>query len=149
MFSRVVVVVLCLGTATLAALDGGRTLVKVVLDPWSLRGVAAQTAPADPIVKENVTVKLAPHTYAIPDGNVGLVPNVGIIVGSRATLVIDPGLGKRNGEAEPEPRDADRGTPAHLTVVSRSLSTGKFMRRSNNCHRGSEWRLSNRGSVFT
>jgi glyoxylase-like metal-dependent hydrolase (beta-lactamase superfamily II) len=62
--------------------------------------VAAQTAPpADPLVKENITVKLAPHTYVIPDGNVGLVPNVGIIVGNRATLVIDPGLGKRNGEA--------------------------------------------------
>ena len=41
------------------------------------------------------------------------------------------------------------GSPPHLTVLSRSLSTGKFMRRSNNCHRGSEWRLSNRGSVFT
>ena len=38
---------------------------------------------------------------------------------------------------------------AHLTVLSCSLSTGKFMRRSNNGHRGSEWRLSNRGSVFT
>jgi len=61
---------------------------------------AAQTAPpADPIVKENATIKVAAHTYVIPDGNVGLVPNVGIIVGSRATLVIDPGLGKRNGEA--------------------------------------------------
>ena len=61
---------------------------------------AAQTTPpADPIVKENITVKVAPHTHVIPDGNVGLVPNVGIIVGSRATLVIDPGLGKRNGEA--------------------------------------------------
>lgn len=61
---------------------------------------SAQTAPpADPIVKENITVKVAPHTFVIPDGNVGLVPNVGIIVGSRATLVIDPGLGKRNGEA--------------------------------------------------
>ena len=45
-----------------------------------------------------MTVKLAPHTYVIPDGNVGLVPNVGIVVGSRATLVIDPGLGRRNGE---------------------------------------------------
>ncbi len=55
-------------------------------------------APADPLIKENVTVKVGPHTYAIPDGNVGLVPNVGIIVGSRATLVIDPGLGRRNGE---------------------------------------------------
>jgi glyoxylase-like metal-dependent hydrolase (beta-lactamase superfamily II) len=49
-------------------------------------------------VRENVTVKLGAHSYVIPDGNVGLVPNVGIVVGSRATLVIDPGLGRRNGE---------------------------------------------------
>jgi glyoxylase-like metal-dependent hydrolase (beta-lactamase superfamily II) len=62
-------------------------------------GAAAQRGPAsDPLVKENATVKLAEHTYMIPDFNVGLVPNVGIIVGSRATLVIDPGLGRRNGE---------------------------------------------------
>jgi glyoxylase-like metal-dependent hydrolase (beta-lactamase superfamily II) len=59
----------------------------------------AQRGPApDPLIRENVTVKLAPHTYVIPDGNVGLVPNVGIVVGARATLVIDPGLGRRNGE---------------------------------------------------
>jgi glyoxylase-like metal-dependent hydrolase (beta-lactamase superfamily II) len=58
----------------------------------------AQGSVADPLVKENATVKLAAHTYAIPDGNVPLVPNVGIVVGSRATLVIDPGLGRRNGE---------------------------------------------------
>lgn len=62
--------------------------------------VAAQNnAAPPPLVKEGVTVKLAPHTYAIPDGNVGMVPNVGIIVGDRATLVIDPGMGRRNGEA--------------------------------------------------
>lgn len=59
---------------------------------------AQQTPPPDPLVKEGVTVKVADHTYVIPDGNVGLVPNVGIVVGSRATLVIDPGLGRRNGE---------------------------------------------------
>jgi glyoxylase-like metal-dependent hydrolase (beta-lactamase superfamily II) len=60
---------------------------------------AAQRGPVpDPLVKENATVKLADHTYVIPDFNVGLVPNVGIIVGSRATLVVDPGLGRRNGE---------------------------------------------------
>ena len=52
----------------------------------------------DPLVRENATVKLGPHTYAIPDNNVGLVPNVGIIVGSRATLVVDTGLGPKNGE---------------------------------------------------
>ena len=62
-------------------------------------GLAAQRGPApDPLVKENATVKLAAHTYVIPDENVSLVPNVGIVVGSRATLVIDPGLGRRNGE---------------------------------------------------
>lgn len=54
--------------------------------------------PADPLVRENAAVKLAPHTYVIPDNNVGLVPNVGIVVGTRGTLVIDPGLGRRNGE---------------------------------------------------
>ncbi len=62
--------------------------------------VLAQQAPApDPLVRENATVKLGAHTWAIPDNNVPLVPNVGIVVGSRATLVIDPGLGRRNGEA--------------------------------------------------
>jgi len=60
----------------------------------------AQRGPApDPLVREGVTVMLGPHTYAIPDGNVPLVPNIGIVVGSRATLVVDTGLGRRNGEA--------------------------------------------------
>jgi glyoxylase-like metal-dependent hydrolase (beta-lactamase superfamily II) len=53
----------------------------------------------DPLVKENVTVKLSRHAYVIPDGNVVLVPNVGIVVGSQATLVVDTGMGRRNGEA--------------------------------------------------
>jgi glyoxylase-like metal-dependent hydrolase (beta-lactamase superfamily II) len=61
--------------------------------------LAAQAPPPDPLVKEGTTVKLGPHTHVIPDANVSLVPNVGIVVGSRATLVIDPGLGRRNGEA--------------------------------------------------
>jgi glyoxylase-like metal-dependent hydrolase (beta-lactamase superfamily II) len=36
--------------------------------------------------------------YVIPDGSVPLVPNVGIIVGTQATLVVDTGLGPRNGQ---------------------------------------------------
>lgn len=61
--------------------------------------VVAQRGPApDPLIKEGVTVKLGDHTYAIPDGSVGGVPNVGIVVGTRGTLVIDPGMGRRNGE---------------------------------------------------
>lgn len=64
-------------------------------------GGAAQApqAPADPLVRENATTRLSSHVYVIPDNNVPLVPNVGIIVGNRATLVIDTGLGPRNGEA--------------------------------------------------
>ncbi len=59
----------------------------------------AQRGPApDPLVREGVTEKIGDHSYVIPDANVSLVPNVGIVVGSRATLVIDPGLGRRNGE---------------------------------------------------
>ena len=74
--------------------------VRLVACLLAVASVAAQPAPApDPLVKESATVKLAEHTYVIPDNNVPLVPNVGIIVGSRATLVIDPGLGRRNGEA--------------------------------------------------
>ena len=52
-----------------------------------------------PMVKENATVKIGPHSYVIPDFNVVLVPNVGIVVGSKATLVVDTGMGPRNGAA--------------------------------------------------
>lgn len=81
-----------------------RFLFSIAASALALSTMAAQQPPApqgpppDPLVKENITVKLGPHTYEIPDQNVGLVPNVGIVVGSRATLVIDPGLGRRNGE---------------------------------------------------
>ena len=76
------------------SVSGARSVVAA-----SLAFVLAQPAsPPDPLVREAAMVKVAAHTYVIPDFNVGLVPNVGIVVGSRATLVIDPGLGKRNGE---------------------------------------------------
>ena len=59
----------------------------------------AQQAPRpDPLIREGVTEKISDHVYVIPDGGVPLVPNVGIIVGRRGTLVVDTGLGARNGE---------------------------------------------------
>ena len=70
-------------------------------------GSAAQPAPAPaqtpaaplpPLIREGVTEKISAHVYVIPDNSVR-VPNVGIVVGSRATLVMDTGLGARNGEA--------------------------------------------------
>ena len=56
-----------------------------------------QTQPP-PLVQENKTIKVSEHVYVIPDGRINLVPNIGIIVGSRATLVVDAGMGPRNGE---------------------------------------------------
>ena len=56
---------------------------------------AATSAPAS-LVREGVTEKLTAHVWAIPDGSASLVPNVGIVVGSKAVLVIDTGMGARN-----------------------------------------------------
>jgi glyoxylase-like metal-dependent hydrolase (beta-lactamase superfamily II) len=51
-----------------------------------------------PLVQENKIIKVSEHVYEIPDGRVNLVPNIGIIVGSRATLIVDAGMGPKNGE---------------------------------------------------
>src|ERR1043166_3536647 len=53
---------------------------------------------APPVVKEGATVKVSQHVYVIPDDKASMVPNVGIIVGSRATLVVDPGMGIPSGQ---------------------------------------------------
>jgi glyoxylase-like metal-dependent hydrolase (beta-lactamase superfamily II) len=51
-----------------------------------------------PLVKENATVKISDHVYVIADDSVPVVPNVGIVVGNKSTLVMDTGLGTRNGQ---------------------------------------------------
>jgi glyoxylase-like metal-dependent hydrolase (beta-lactamase superfamily II) len=56
-----------------------------------------QTQPP-PLVQEGKTIKVSEHVYVIPDGRVNLVPNIGIIVGNRATLIVDAGMGPRNGQ---------------------------------------------------
>ena len=60
--------------------------------------LAAQTPP-DPIVKTEGLRQVSPHVYIIPDNSVPLVPNVGFVIGERGILVIDTGLGPRNGSA--------------------------------------------------
>lgn len=60
--------------------------------------LAQQPVPQASIVREGVTEKLTSFVWAIPDGGASLVPNVGIVVGKKAVLVIDTGMGTRNGE---------------------------------------------------
>src|SRR5262245_38693089 len=71
------------------------------LNLWLAAAIMAVQQPAQapaPLIREHTTVKISEHVYVIPDGNVGAVPNVGIVVGNSATLVIDTGLGPRNGQ---------------------------------------------------
>jgi len=52
-----------------------------------------------PVVKEGTTRKISPHVYVIPSESVPRVPNVGIIVGTKATMIVDPGMGLLSGQA--------------------------------------------------
>ena len=72
----------------------------------------------DPMVQEGATEKISAHVYVIPDGGVPGVPNVGIIVGERATLVVDTGLGRQNGETVlREARKASGDRPLYLVTT--------------------------------
>jgi glyoxylase-like metal-dependent hydrolase (beta-lactamase superfamily II) len=45
----------------------------------------------------NDPVEVSQDIYVIPDGGVPLVPNVGIVAGARAALVVDTGMGPASG----------------------------------------------------
>src|SRR5688572_978995 len=75
----------------------------LLITATTLPGLAQQSGtPNDPapasLVREGVTEKLTGHVWAIPDGSASLVPNVGIVVGRKAVLVIDTGMGARNAQ---------------------------------------------------
>jgi len=79
--------------------------------------VAQQPAPA-PMIKRSATMKISDHAYVILDDNVGFVPNVGIIVGERATLIVDTGMGPDNGAIVlEEARKLSGNTEFYLTAT--------------------------------
>jgi glyoxylase-like metal-dependent hydrolase (beta-lactamase superfamily II) len=64
---------------------------KTMLLAWfAATAIWAQTVPQG--VPENAVTRVSKHVYAI----VGF-PNIAIVVGKRATLVVDTGMGERNG----------------------------------------------------
>jgi glyoxylase-like metal-dependent hydrolase (beta-lactamase superfamily II) len=84
--------------AALAALVG-MTTTAARQQPAPAPAQTPASPPVPPLIREGATEKISAHVHVIPDNSVPLVPNVGIVVGSRATLVIDTGLGARNGAA--------------------------------------------------
>lgn len=73
--------------------------------------------PPAPVVTNEPT-EVADGVYVIPDGRVPLVPNIGIVVGERGVLVVDTGMGPRNGAVVRE--HAERlaaGRPLTLTIT--------------------------------
>jgi len=71
----------------------------LVAAAWSLAAPALAQPPANAtaLIKENARIQVSPHVTAILDDNAPFVPNVDIVVGNRATLVVDTGIGERNG----------------------------------------------------
>jgi glyoxylase-like metal-dependent hydrolase (beta-lactamase superfamily II) len=56
-----------------------------------------QTVPS-PLIPEVPPQQVAERTWVFTDERINLVPNIGVVVGDRATLVVDTGMGRRNGE---------------------------------------------------
>jgi glyoxylase-like metal-dependent hydrolase (beta-lactamase superfamily II) len=70
------------------------------------------------MIKQDAMQKVSEHVFVILDDNVGFVPNVGIVVGDRATLIVDTGLGERNGAIVlAEARKASDNTELYLTAT--------------------------------
>ncbi|MDW6024193.1 MBL fold metallo-hydrolase [Mesorhizobium sp. BAC0120] len=56
-------------------------------------------APPPPIVDPSALTEVAKDVYVIGDRRIPLVPNIGIVLGANAALVVDTGMGPANGQA--------------------------------------------------
>ena len=80
--------------------------------------LSQQPAATAPLIKRGATMKISEHAYVILDDNVGFVPNVGIVVGERATLIVDTGMGPDNGAIVlEEARKLSDNTEFYLTAT--------------------------------
>jgi glyoxylase-like metal-dependent hydrolase (beta-lactamase superfamily II) len=78
--------------------------------------IPEQAAP--PPVVRGEPAEVADGVLVIPDGRVPLVPNVGFVIGDHAVLVIDTGVGRRNGAYVLEhARRLAGGRPVFLTTT--------------------------------
>jgi glyoxylase-like metal-dependent hydrolase (beta-lactamase superfamily II) len=51
-----------------------------------------------PLVQPELAREIAPGVIVLPDPHIDLVPNIGIVIGTDAVLVVDCGMGRENGK---------------------------------------------------
>jgi glyoxylase-like metal-dependent hydrolase (beta-lactamase superfamily II) len=73
--------------------------------------------PPPPVVADVEPEEIAPSVFVIPDRRVPLVPNVGIVVGQREALVVDTGMGPKNGQLVLDRTRALTDKPLVLTIT--------------------------------
>jgi len=59
--------------------------------------VSAQGVANEPMIRTDAADRIGTHSYVILDNEAQFVPNVGIVIGDEFTLIIDTGMGTRNG----------------------------------------------------
>src|SRR5205809_4498043 len=52
----------------------------------------------DPIIKPKLAQEIASRVIVLPDQCISIVPNIGIVIGNDAVLVVDTGMGVENGK---------------------------------------------------
>jgi glyoxylase-like metal-dependent hydrolase (beta-lactamase superfamily II) len=81
-------------------------------------GIPALDVAAPPPVVSGRPEEVADGVFVISDHRVPLVPNIGVIVGDRAALIVDTGLEPRNGSAVHDvARELAGGRPLFLTIT--------------------------------
>lgn len=76
------------------------------------------TEASAPLVREGTARQIDERVHVIPDERIEFVPNVGIVVGDDAALVIDTAMGPRNGDVVlREARRLAGGRPLFVTLT--------------------------------
>ncbi len=70
----------------------------IVMSAGAVTLLGQQPSAPDPMLRENATVRVSDHVHVIPDFDIGGVPNAGIVVGNRSTLILETGLGAANAQ---------------------------------------------------
>lgn len=79
-------------------MDGDPPVTATGADPQSWSSTMTQHVMPDPIVEITQVQELARDVVVVPNRRVGLVPNIGLIGGTEAVLVVETGMGPRNAE---------------------------------------------------